>query len=156
KAREFGHVTRFIELAGLVNRRMPHYVVQRTAEALNEAGKPLKGARIMLLGIAYKPDVDDVRETPAAEIAELFFERGCKVSYHDPHVPAFPSMRKHQIPLKSTTLTPAALKRADAVVVVTHHAAVDYGLVGRYAKLVVDSRNAMARVKKARARIVKA
>ena len=91
KAREFGHHTRFIELAGEINTAMPDYVVQRTTEALNEAGKPLRGAEVLVIGLAYKPDVDDVRETPAAEIIKLLFEHGADVSYHDPHVPQFPA-----------------------------------------------------------------
>lgn len=145
KAKEFGHNTRFIELAGEINHRMPHYVVERTAEGLNEVGKPLKGARVLVLGLAYKPDVDDVRETPAAEIIKLLFERGAEVSYHDPHVPLFAGMRRyqefrmHSVPLSAKTLT-----EADCVLVVTNHQAIDWALVARHARVVVDSRNAMA------------
>jgi len=156
KAREYGHVTRFIELAGLVNRRMPEYVVDRLAAALNDDAKAIRGSRLLLLGIAYKPDVDDVRETPAAEIAQLLIERGGLVSYHDPHVPMFPSMRRHQLGLASVPLTPQTLREADAVLIVTHHSAVDYALVGREARLIVDTRNVMARVPGVAARVVKA
>lgn len=157
KAREYGHVTRFIELAGLVNRRMPRYVVDRVAEALNDSGLPMKGSRILVIGIAYKPNIDDVRETPAAEIIERFADRGALVSFHDPHVPVFPLMRKHDIPLKSLPLTPANLKQCDAVVIVTDHAAVDWDMLGRESKLIIDTRNAMAKVKgRLKARLVKA
>ncbi|MFZ4575484.1 MAG: nucleotide sugar dehydrogenase [Phycisphaerales bacterium] len=156
KAKEFGHSTRFIELAGEINHRMPRYVVDRLAEALNSDGKALKGSRVLVLGIAYKPNIDDIRETPAAEIIELLLERGTVVAYHDPHVPAFPSMRKYRIELASVALTAAELEGADAVLIVTDHAAVDYGMVGRHARLVVDTRDAMARVGGGRARVVKA
>lgn len=157
KAREYGHVTRFIELAGLVNRRMPRYVVDRVAEGLNEAGLAVRGAKVLVVGIAYKPDIDDVRETPAAEIIELLADRGAIVSFHDPHVPVFPPMRKYNIPLKSLPLNAGNLRQCDGVVIVTDHAAVDWALIGREAALVVDTRNAMARVRgKVRARVIKA
>lgn len=156
KAREYGHVTRFIELAGLVNRRMPAYVVSRLTGALNDERKALRGSRVLVLGVAYKPNVDDVRETPAAEIIRLLRARGAEVSYHDPHVPVFPMMRRHAVGLKSVRLTPATLRTADAAVIVTDHADVDYALIGRYARLIVDTRNVMASVRRPRARIVKA
>jgi UDP-N-acetyl-D-glucosamine dehydrogenase len=156
KAREFGHVTRFIELAGEVNNSMPAYVVSTVQGALNDVGKSLKGSSVLVLGVAYKPDVDDVRETPATHVIELLEKQGAKVGYHDPHVPVFPSMRKHQINLQSTPLTPANLKAADAVVVVTHHKAIDWEQVGEHARLVVDARNAMRNVRLPKARIVKA
>lgn len=161
KAREYGHVTRFIELAGLVNRRMPRYVVDRVAEGLNDDGLPMKGSKVLVVGIAYKPNIDDVRETPAAEIIELLADRGAMVSFHDPHVPVFPQMRKYDIPLKSLPLNAGNLRQCDAVVIVTDHAAVDWELIGREAKLVVDTRNAMAKVKgnakgKIKARVLKA
>ncbi|MFA6043829.1 MAG: nucleotide sugar dehydrogenase [Phycisphaerales bacterium] len=161
KAREYGHVTRFIELAGLVNRRMPRYVVDRVAEGLNEAGLAMKGSKVLVVGIAYKPNIDDVRETPAAEIIELLADRGALVSFHDPHVPVFPQMRKYDIPLKSLPLNAGNLRQCDAVVIVTDHAAVDWELIGREATLIVDTRNAMAKLKgparrKIRARVIKA
>ncbi len=156
KAREFGHATRFIELAGEINSAMPHYVVERVAHALNDDRKAMRGSRVLVLGIAYKPDVDDIRETPAAEIIELLQSRGCEVSYHDPHVATFPSMRKYQISLTSVELSAAVLASADCVVVVTDHAAIDWTLVGAHAKLVVDSRNAMVRARGVKARVVKA
>ncbi|HLP85228.1 MAG TPA: nucleotide sugar dehydrogenase [Phycisphaerales bacterium] len=156
KAREFGHATRFIELAGEINSAMPHYVVDRVAHALNDDRKPMRGSRVLVLGIAYKPDVDDIRETPAAEIIELLQSRGCDVSYHDPHVPEFPSMRKYQISLASVPLSAATLANVDCVVIVTDHRTIDWTLVGQHARLVVDSRNAMSRAQAPKARIVKA
>lgn len=160
KAREFGHRTRFIELAGEINSTMPHWVVERVMLALNDEKKSLRGSRVLMLGIAYKKDIDDVRETPAAEVATRLSELGAIVSYHDPHVAEFPSMRKYQLEMKSVALSEDVLREADCVLIVTDHAAVDYALVGAHAKLVVDTRDAMARVveKGARvaARVVKA
>jgi len=156
KAREYGQVTRFIELAGEINSKMPHQVVEGVAEALNQDGKAVKGARVLVIGIAYKPDIDDIRETPAAEIISLLLEQGAEVSYHDPHVPEFPAMRKYDIELRSEVLTAKSLSAADCVLIVTDHSAVDWALIGRSAKLVVDTRNAMARVKGVKARVVKA
>lgn len=155
-AKAVGLNTRFIELAGEVNSGMPHWVVDRLAEALNEDGKAVKGSKVLVLGIAYKKNVDDPRESPAAEIIELLRDRGADVTYHDPHLPHFPSMRRHRIDLRSQKLTPALLKAQDAVFIVTDHDDVDYGLVGKHAGLVVDTRNAMARVEKTKARVVKA
>ena len=147
KAREFGHHTRFIELAGEVNNSMPTYVVQRAMEGLNEEGKALRGSKVLVVGLAYKPDVDDVRETPAAEIIKLLFERGADVSYHDPHVPLFAGMRKYmEYRMHSVPLEPETLKQADCVLIVTNHRQIDWTLIGAHARLVVDSRNAMADV----------
>lgn len=147
KAREFGHHTRFIELAGEVNNSMPTYVVRRAMEGLNGLGKAMRGSRVLVVGLAYKPDVDDVRETPAAEIIKLLFEHGADVSYHDPHVPLFAGMRKYmEYRMHSTPLDAEAIKQADCVLIVTDHKAVDWQLIGDHAKLVVDSRNAMAGV----------
>lgn len=147
KAREFGHHTRFIELAGEVNNSMPSYVVRRAMEGLNGLGKAMRGSRVLVVGLAYKPDVDDVRETPAAEIIKLLFEHGADVSYHDPHVPLFAGMRKYmEYRMHSTPLDAEAIKQADCVLIVTDHKAVDWQLIGDHAKLVVDSRNAMAGV----------
>jgi len=146
KAREVGRTTRFIELAGEINTSMPHYVIERTQHALNEHSKSLKGANVLALGIAYKKNIDDPRESPSAEIIELLRDRGAEVSYHDPHLPVFPSMRKHRIDLKSVALTPATLASADCVLILTDHDAVDYAAIAQHAKLVVDTRNAMTRV----------
>jgi UDP-N-acetyl-D-glucosamine dehydrogenase len=145
KAKEFGHHTRFIELAGEINSAMPHYVVNRTMDGLNEIGKALRGAKVLVIGLAYKPDVDDVRETPAAEIIKLLFEHGADVSYHDPHVPLFAGMRKYmEYRMHSVPLTPEAVKAADCVLVVTNHTAIDWQVIAEHARLVVDSRNALA------------
>ncbi|MFM1872219.1 MAG: hypothetical protein RL398_1641 [Planctomycetota bacterium] len=145
KAKEFGHHTRFIELAGQINSAMPHYVVQRAAHGLNETGRPLRGAKVLVIGLAYKPNVDDVRETPAAEIIKLLFEDGADVSYHDPHVPLFAGMRKYmEYRMHSAPLTRETIENADCVLVVTDHKAIDWQLIAKHAKLVVDSRNAMA------------
>jgi UDP-N-acetyl-D-glucosamine dehydrogenase len=146
KAREFGHHTRFIELAGEINHAMPRFVVQRLTQALNDVGLAVRGARVLVLGIAYKPDVDDVRETPAAEIIAALRDLGAEVAYHDPHVPEFPQMRRYpsDFDLRSVPLTEAALAAADAVLVVTHHSGIDWDLVARAARLVVDTRNVMS------------
>ena len=147
KAREFGHHTRFIELAGEINHAMPHYVVARAVDGLNELGKPMRGSKVLVVGLAYKPDVDDVRETPAAEIIKLLFEHGAEVQYHDPHVPLFAGMRKYmEYRMHSVPLTADAVREADCVLIVTDHAAIDWKMIGAHARLVVDSRNAMAKV----------
>jgi UDP-N-acetyl-D-glucosamine dehydrogenase len=147
KAREFGHHTRFIELAGEVNNSMPGYVIRRTIDGLNEVGKPMRGAKVMVIGLAYKPDVDDVRETPAAEIIKLLFEHGADVSYHDPHVPLFAGMRKYmEYRMHSAPLDQATVQQADCVLIVTNHSNIDWQMIADHAALVVDSRNAMANV----------
>jgi UDP-N-acetyl-D-glucosamine dehydrogenase len=156
KAREVGQVTRFIELAGEINSKMPHQVVQRVAEVLNHDGKAVRGAKVLVIGLAYKPDIDDVRETPAAEIIRLLLDQGAAVSYHDPHVPEFPAMRKYDIDLRSEALTAKGLGATDCVLVVTDHSAVDWALIGRAAHLIVDTRDVMSRVKGVKARVVKA
>jgi UDP-N-acetyl-D-glucosamine dehydrogenase len=157
-ARRYGLNTRFIELAGEVNAAMPQYVVDRVAEALNDDGKAVRGSRVCVLGVAYKKDVDDPRESPAFEILEALRKRGAEVSYHDPHVPALPRMRHHPgLGLVSRPLTADFLAGQDCVVVVTDHSAVDYRAVVRHARLVVDTRNATAGCASgSRARVVKA
>lgn len=156
KAREVGMSTRFIELAGEINSRMPRQVVERVAEAINDDGKSLRGADVLVIGLAYKPDVDDVRETPAAEVIDLLNERGANVSYHDPHVAAFPRMRRHSFDMKSETLSAARVARADCVLIITDHRLIDWAMLGEHARLIVDTRNAMARAGKVKARVVKA
>jgi UDP-N-acetyl-D-glucosamine dehydrogenase len=142
KAREFGISTRFIELAGEVNVNMPRYVIEKLQEGLNEQRKPLKGSKVLVLGIAYKKDIDDPRESPSFELIHLLMERGAEVSYHDPHISVAPAMRSwpHLPPLKSQPLTAELLKSVDAVLISTEHSAVDYNLVLREAALVVDTR----------------
>jgi UDP-N-acetyl-D-glucosamine dehydrogenase len=156
KARQYEFQTRFIELAGEVNTEMPRYVVQRTMEALNARGKALNGARVLLLGMAYKKDVDDVRESPSVRLVELLQERGAQVCYHDPYGPRVPRMRQHQLDMVSVPLTDEALATADAVIVATDHSSVDYARVVERAPLVVDTRNACRAIRVGREKIVKA
>lgn len=140
KAREYGLHTRFIELAGEINRAMPEYVFGKLAKALNDRRKALNGARVLVLGIAYKKNVDDMRESPSVEIMELLRAAGAEVSYSDPHVPVFPKMRMHSFDLKSVALTPESLAGFDAVVLATDHAKFDFDMILRHAPLIVDSR----------------
>jgi len=142
KAREYGLVPRFIELAGEVNVAMPAHVVGKLQAALNERGKPVKGSRVLVLGIAYKKDVADPRESPAFEIISQLLTLGAEVSYHDPHLPRAPSMRTWPDlpPFESVPLDAGILEAADAVLLVTDHTAVDYDLVARHASLLVDTR----------------
>jgi UDP-N-acetyl-D-glucosamine dehydrogenase len=155
-ARRVGVHTRFIELAGEVNASMPAYVVQRVGEALNEQSKSIKGSKVCVLGVAYKKDVDDPRESPAFHILESLQQRGAFVSYHDPHVPALPKMRHHSIRLTNQPLTAEFLAAQDCVLIVTDHTAVDYQFVARHANLVVDTRNALDDVPLLNCRVVKA
>ena len=143
RAREFGLSTRFVELAGEINRMMPEYVVARLAEALDRRfRKGLNGTRILLLGVAYKKNVDDTRESPAFAVWERLRERGAEVAYHDPHVPVIPKTRAHAslAGTASVPLTPGNLAGFDAVLIVTDHDAVDYRLLREHAPLVVDTR----------------
>jgi UDP-N-acetyl-D-glucosamine dehydrogenase len=156
KAREHNRITRFIELAGEINRQMPEYVLSKIASALNDDKKSVNGSNILVIGLAYKPNIDDTRETPAAEIIKIIAGAGGVVSYHDPHVPVFPSMRNYQFAMESVELSQAALTTADCVVIVTNHDVVDYDLIGGHSKLIVDTRNAMKSVVSPTARIVKA
>ncbi|MGH7178441.1 MAG: nucleotide sugar dehydrogenase [Tepidisphaeraceae bacterium] len=154
KAREVGMPTRFIELAGEVNRAMPDYVVQRTTLALNDRGKAVKGSKILVLGLAYKPDVDDVRESPSFELIEKLTDLGAKVDFHDPHVTATHKMRHHDLHMKSIELSKDALKSYDCVLIATHHSAYDWPMIADNAKLIVDTRNALRDVKGKRDHIV--
>ncbi|MEZ4270113.1 MAG: nucleotide sugar dehydrogenase [Myxococcota bacterium] len=156
KAREYELNTRFIELAGEVNGSMPRYVVERCAEALNLHKKALNGADVLVLGLAYKKDVDDVRESPALRIIELLRERGADVSYHDPHVPSTHKMRRHDLGMSSVELTDERLSTTDAVLIVTEHSGIDYERIVRKAPLIIDTRNATRNVVGDREKIVKA
>ena len=153
KAREYGLHTRFIELSGEVNKAMPEYVLGKLMDGLNELGKALKGSRILLLGIAYKKNVDDMRESPSVEIMELVRNKGAQVSYSDPHVPVFPKMREHHFDLTSITLTAETISSYDAVILATDHDSFDYDLIRSNAKLIVDSRG---RYRDPQAHIIKA
>src|SRR5262249_23496502 len=136
---------------------MPQYVVARVADALNDDGKAVKGSWVCVLGVAYKKDVDDPRESPAFEIMELLQARGAVLSYSDPHVPALPRMRHHRLGgMESQPLTPALLAEQDCVLLVTDHSAFDYDAVVRHARLLVDTRNAAAGRGPGRCRVVKA
>lgn len=140
KAREYGLHTRFIELAGEINQGMPSYVLGKLIGALNDNGKPLKGARILVLGIAYKKNVDDMRESPSVQLMELIRQSGGVVSYSDPHVLKFPKMRAHRFDLKSVPLTEKNLLATDAVILATDHEKFDYELIRKHAPLIIDSR----------------
>jgi UDP-N-acetyl-D-glucosamine dehydrogenase len=140
KARQVGVDTRFIELAGEVNRAMPEWVVGKVTHALNERSRAVKGSRVLVLGLAYKKNVDDVRESPAAQIMELLRTRGAQLDYADPFVPKFPRMREHRFELESVALDARMLERYDCVVLVTDHDAFDYALIQRHARVVVDTR----------------
>lgn len=140
KARAFGLHTRFIELAGEINASMPEYVMEKTVAALNERGKALKAAKVLVMGIAYKRDVDDMRESPSVEIMERLRDKGANVSYCDPYLPVFPVMREHKFDLSSVDLTPTILRDQDVVILLTDHDAFDYELVARESRLLIDTR----------------
>jgi len=156
KAKEVGMPTRFIELAGEVNQKMPGIVVDKVASALNDNGKSLHGAKVLVVGVAYKPDVDDIRETPAVFIIEDLLSRGAVVEYNDPHVPVFPKMRGHDVNLSSVLLDEETISNYDATLVVTNHASIDWDMIAKHASLVIDTRNALANCCDIRARLVKA
>ncbi len=156
-ARRAGLTTRFIELAGEINTSMPLYVVRGVIDALNHFGKALKGSQICVLGVAYKKDVDDPRESPAFAIIDRLLQKGSIVSYNDPHIPALPKMRHWPgLPaMKSVELTPEFLASQDCVLIATDHSRYDYDFIVRHAKLVVDTRNATKGVMENRHKIVK-
>lgn len=141
KAREYGFNTRFIELAGEVNSAMPEWVVHKVTEALNDRQKPLRGCKILVLGIAYKKDVDDMRESPSVHVMEILEDKGAVIAYSDPHVPVFPKLRDHRwFDLKTIPLTPESIASFDCVVITTNHSAFDYTMLQKYAALIVDTR----------------
>lgn len=156
KAREYEQTTRFIELAGEVNTGMPHYVIERTAWALNGVKKAMNGANILVLGAAYKKDVDDMRESPALRIIEMLQTRGAQVQYHDPYVPKLPKTRHYDLDMSSVPIDDATLRGCDALIIVTDHSSIDYARLVRLAPLVIDTRNATRSVVEHRERIVKA
>ncbi|HVX16348.1 MAG TPA: nucleotide sugar dehydrogenase [Pirellulales bacterium] len=142
-ARKHGLPTRFIELAGEINTQMPNYVIERLTAALNDRGKPIKGSKICVLGVAYKKDVDDPRESPSFVLMELLLARGAVLSYNDPHVPELPAMRHHDLPpMESSELSREFLASQDCVLIATNHSAYDYEFIVRHAPLVIDTRNA--------------
>ncbi|MCK5564146.1 MAG: nucleotide sugar dehydrogenase [Planctomycetes bacterium] len=156
KARQYGMPTRFIELAGEINTDMPNYVIHRTMEALNEKRKSLKGSKVLVLGLAYKKDIDDLRESPSIELIELLKEKGAKVDYNDPFIPKTHKQREHDLKMKSRKLTAKMIASYDAVLISTAHSEYDYNMIVKNAKLVIDTRNATANVKSNRSKIVKA
>jgi len=140
KAKEYGVYTRFIELAGEINSSMPHWVIGKVIEALNERKKSIKGSRCLVLGIAYKKNVDDMRESPSVELMELLTAKGASVDYSDPHVPTFPKMRKYHFDLRSVALTPESITSYDLVLLATNHDKFDYPMIQKHARLIVDTR----------------
>jgi UDP-N-acetyl-D-glucosamine dehydrogenase len=149
KAREYGQNTRFIELAGEINSSMPEYVVHRVAEALNARRKPVNGSRILVLGLAYKPNVDDERESPSYVLMDQLNQRGARVSYYDPYVPMIKPTREHAhwTGSESVLWEEKAIRGFDLVLIATNHACVNYGELGQWAQCIVDTRNAMAGIK---------
>lgn len=142
KAREYDFQTRFIELAGEINTFMPYYVVQKVMDALNDHGKAIRGSRILILGAAYKKDVDDMRESPSLHIIELLMQKGASVDYNDPYVPKLPEMRKYKLEMESVKLSEEMLGKYDAVIIATDHTNYDYKWIVKHVNLVVDTRNA--------------
>jgi UDP-N-acetyl-D-glucosamine dehydrogenase len=157
-ARQYGMNTRFIELAGEVNTSMPAFVISKVADALNDAGKAVKGSKVALLGMAYKKDVDDPRESPSFELLDHLLKKGAHVTYNDPHVPVLPRMRHwpHLEPMQSQALTPEYLAAQDCVLIATDHSAYDYAFIVAHSKLVIDTRNATKSVTEGRTKIVRA
>lgn len=144
KARQYDFNTRFIELAGEINSAMPYYVVQKTVDALNERGKSIKGARVLILGVAYKKNVDDIRESPAVKIIDLLEKKGALIDYHDPHIPALAGMRKYpDLRKRSVLLTAETLRETDSVIIITDHDCLDFNWIMQHSALIIDTRNAL-------------
>jgi len=146
KAREYGINTRFIELAGEVNTSMPQWVIAKTIDALNSAGKALKNSQVLVLGIAYKKNVGDMRESPSVELMNLLKQKGAVISYCDPYVPVFPKIRKYKFDLKSVELNANSLSQADAVLLATDHDIFDYSMIQENAKILIDTRGRFAQL----------
>ena len=149
KAKEYNTEAKFIELAGEINRKMTEHIVHRIGRALNDDKKSIRGSKILIVGVAYKKDIDDIRESPALRIMDLLKYKGAKITYHDPNV-------KNVGPLKSLDLTQNTINEQDAIVITTDHTNIDYKSLGKHAKLIVDTRNIMATVKNPKARVIKA
>lgn len=147
KAKEYGVSTRFIELAGEINHNMPRWVVQKVADALNDRCKSLKGSRILVLGLAYKKNIDDSRESPAVEIMQLLHDKGVHIDYSDPHVPRFPKMREYHFDLASVELSASTIKAYDCLILATDHDRFDYELLLRESALIVDTRGRLPEAK---------
>ena len=142
KAREYGVNTRFIELAGEINTAMPEWVVAKVADALNARGKPVRGSRVLVLGVAYKPNVDDLRESPSLRLIDLLDRKGALVGYSDPHVPHIPRLRRYRFDLRSEELIEETIRAQDCLLLATDHDGFDYDLIGQHASLIVDTRGA--------------
>ena len=149
KAKEYNTEAKFIELAGEINRKMTEHIAHRIGRALNDDKKSIRGSKILIVGVAYKKDIDDMRESPALRIMDLLKHKGAKITYHDPNV-------KNVGPLKSLDLTQNTINEQDAIVITTDHTSIDYSSLGKYAKLIVDTRNIMATVKNPKARVIRA
>jgi UDP-N-acetyl-D-glucosamine dehydrogenase len=156
KAREYEMNTRFIELAGEINTSMPYWVIRKLMDALNDRGKSLKGSKILVLGAAYKKDIDDPRESPSFKLMEILIDKGAEVDYNDPFIPELPSMRMYDVKGKSVELTEENLAKYDCVLVSTDHSVYEFDFIVKHAKLVIDTRNATVNVKDTDNKIVKA
>ncbi len=156
KAREYGVPTRFIELAGEINHSMPDYVVHKVVDALNQQSVPLKGAKVLVLGVAYKKNVDDIRESPALRLIQLLSEKGAEVCYHDPYIPAFDNLRDYDLEMESVPLTLQTVAEQSAVLIVTDHDNVDYEMILNNATLVIDTRNATRDIPGDKALVIRA
>ncbi|MFQ5901048.1 MAG: nucleotide sugar dehydrogenase [Thermodesulfobacteriota bacterium] len=156
KAKEYDFATRFIELAGEINTSTPYYVVSKLTAAFNEMEKSIKGSKVLVLGVAYKKDVDDQRESPAIKIIEILMNKGAEVFYNDPYVPEFAGLRHYNFSMSSTELTDELLKDIDAAMIITDHSVYNYDWIVEHSRLVIDTRNATKNVIKGRERIVKA
>ncbi len=156
KAREYEMNTRFIELAGEINTSMPYWVISKLMDALNDRGKSLKGSKILVLGAAYKKDIDDPRESPSFKLMEILIDKGAEVDYNDPFIPELPSMRMYDVKGKSVELTEENLAKYDCVLVSTDHSVYEFDFIVKHAKLVIDTRNATVNVKDTDNKIVKA
>ena len=157
KAREFQFNTRFIDLAGELNIQMPYYVLSKLEEALRVQGKKLEGAKILMLGLAYKKDIDDPRESPSFKLLELLEQKGASVSYNDPNIPTFPTMRHYKhLKIKHVSLTKEVLSAVDAALIVTDHSDYDYETIAEHAPLIVDTRDACGHLERWREKIVRA
>lgn len=141
KAKEYDIHTRFIELAGEINNHMPNYVVSKASKVLNTVRKPLNGSKVLIIGVAYKPDVDDLRESPALKVIDMLEKEKAEVLYHDPYVPEIPETRKYKIKKKSVPLTKELLESADLVIITTNHSNIDYEFIRKHSKLILDTRN---------------
>jgi UDP-N-acetyl-D-glucosamine dehydrogenase len=158
KAREYGRHTRFIELAGEINTAMPEFVLHRVAEALNQRKKAVNGSKVLILGLAYKPDVDDERESPSYTLMSLLMERGASVEYYDPYVPMIRPTREHShlAGKKSVEWNRSSIGSFDLVLIATNHGSVNYQELGDWAQCIVDTRNAMAAVETEQGKVWKA